>query len=372
MTLARFFSHDLVDRRRPPNARTRAARRIAGADDLAALEQVRVAVLGKKGRIAELMQTLGTLPPEERKALRPVGQRAQGARQRGARGAQGRARRRGAVAAARQRARRRHAAGAARPDRRRPHPSRQPGLRRVRRDLRRHGLRRRRRSRHRDRRPQLHQAQHPARASGAPGARHVLPAAEGRRLAAACCARTRARCRSAPCWRRSRRSASSRRAASIAATATRRTRRCSTRSRASSSTRRPTWATSSGCWRNSARRFFEVDEVKMRFRASHFPFTEPSMEVDIGAEAIGKPGAMAGDPRLRHGASQRAAQLRPRSGEVSGLRLRHGPRSHGHAEVRHPRSARLLRAPICAGCTTTASPCSTCRPAAWVEVARAD
>jgi len=37
--------------------------------------------------------------------------------------------------------------------------------------------------------------------------------------------------------------------------------------------------------------FFEVEEVKMRFRASHFPFTEPSAEVDIGAEAIGKPGA---------------------------------------------------------------------------------
>ncbi len=27
--------------------------------------------------------------------------------------------------------------------------------------------------------------------------------------------------------------------------------------------------------------FFETDTVKMRFRASHFPFTEPSMEVDI-------------------------------------------------------------------------------------------
>ncbi len=27
--------------------------------------------------------------------------------------------------------------------------------------------------------------------------------------------------------------------------------------------------------------FFEVDDVNMRFRASHFPFTEPSMEVDI-------------------------------------------------------------------------------------------
>ncbi len=36
--------------------------------------------------------------------------------------------------------------------------------------------------------------------------------------------------------------------------------------------------------------FFEVDEVRMRYRASHFPFTEPSMEVDIGAEAIGKQG----------------------------------------------------------------------------------
>ena len=36
--------------------------------------------------------------------------------------------------------------------------------------------------------------------------------------------------------------------------------------------------------------FFEVDELPMRLRMSHFPFTEPSMEIDIGAEAIGKPG----------------------------------------------------------------------------------
>jgi len=33
--------------------------------------------------------------------------------------------------------------------------------------------------------------------------------------------------------------------------------------------------------------FFEVDHVKMRFRASHFPFTEPSMEVDIGYAEVG-------------------------------------------------------------------------------------
>ena len=42
---------------------------IAGAGDLATIEQARIAVLGKKGRIAELMQTLGTLPPEQRKGF---------------------------------------------------------------------------------------------------------------------------------------------------------------------------------------------------------------------------------------------------------------------------------------------------------------
>ncbi|CAN5564553.1 phenylalanine--tRNA ligase subunit alpha [soil metagenome] len=36
------------------------------------------------------------------------------------------------------------------------------------------------------------------------------------------------------------------------------------------------WALSEFC-----KAFFELDDVKMRFRASHFPFTEPSMEVDI-------------------------------------------------------------------------------------------
>jgi len=33
--------------------------------------------------------------------------------------------------------------------------------------------------------------------------------------------------------------------------------------------------------------FFEVEELKMRFRPSHFPFTEPSMEVDIGCQWVG-------------------------------------------------------------------------------------
>src|SRR6266567_3221437 len=50
-----------------------------------------------------------------------------------------------------------------------------------------------------------------------------------------------------------------------------------------------------------------------------------------------------GDSRRRHGASECAAQLRSRSGPVSGLRLGHGYRSHRDAEIWHAGSARLLR-----------------------------
>ena len=42
-----------------------------------------------------------------------------------------------------------------------------------------------------------------------------------------------------------------------------------------------------GCLEAFARAFFEVDEVKMRFRPSYFPFTEPSAEVDIGCARSG-------------------------------------------------------------------------------------
>ena len=44
------------------------------------------------------------------------------------------------------------------------------------------------------------------------------------------------------------------------------------------------------CLEEFCKAFFEVDEVNMRYRASHFPFTEPSVEVDVDAAAIGKPG----------------------------------------------------------------------------------
>ena len=39
-----------------------------------------------------------------------------------------------------------------------------------------------------------------------------------------------------------------------------------------------------GCLNYFIKEFFEVDKIKMRFRRSHFPFTEPSAEVDIGYE----------------------------------------------------------------------------------------
>ena len=37
-----------------------------------------------------------------------------------------------------------------------------------------------------------------------------------------------------------------------------------------------------GCLNYFIKEFFEVDKIRMRFRPSHFPFTEPSAEVDIG------------------------------------------------------------------------------------------
>ena len=42
-----------------------------------------------------------------------------------------------------------------------------------------------------------------------------------------------------------------------------------------------------GCLNYFIKEFFEVEKIQMRFRPSHFPFTEPSAEVDIGYEIKG-------------------------------------------------------------------------------------
>ena len=113
--------------------------------------------------------------------------------------------------------------------------------------------------------------------------------------------------------------------------------------------------------------FFEVDNVNMRFRPSFFPFTEPSLEVDIQCRR-GK-----GEIRFGEGEDwleilgcgmvhpERAAQLRPRSRRVPGLRLGHGHRPHRHAEIRHARPARLLRGRRALAHRITASARSTSR-----------
>ena len=103
---------------------------IAGAGDLDAIERVRIAALGKKGQIPELMARLGTLPADQRKTF---GQAVNGLKTRVGEALEGRKTATGArrpQRAARDRAGRRHAACAARAAARRAHPSRQPGVRR--------------------------------------------------------------------------------------------------------------------------------------------------------------------------------------------------------------------------------------------------
>ena len=57
---------------RHSNHRIRSAeRRLMALSDLAALDAVRVAELGKKGRVSGLMKTLGQMSPEERQEMGP-------------------------------------------------------------------------------------------------------------------------------------------------------------------------------------------------------------------------------------------------------------------------------------------------------------
>jgi phenylalanyl-tRNA synthetase alpha chain len=103
------------------------------------------------------------------------------------------------------------------------------------------------------------------------------------------CAPTPRRCRSAPWKRRSRRSASSFRARPTGRIPTPPTRRCSIRSRGWWSTGQANVANLKWVLTEFCKAFFEVEHLNMRFRPSFFPFTEPSMEVDIQCDRS-KPG----------------------------------------------------------------------------------
>jgi phenylalanyl-tRNA synthetase alpha chain len=52
--------------------RTELSAAIAGADNEAALDAVRVAALGKKGSVSALLATLGSMAPEDRKSAGPA------------------------------------------------------------------------------------------------------------------------------------------------------------------------------------------------------------------------------------------------------------------------------------------------------------
>ncbi len=97
------------------------------------------------------------------------------------------------------------------------------------------------------------------------------------------------------------------------------------------------------------RAFFEVDDVELRFRASHFPFTEPSAEVDIRCSWDKRPAEdrrgrrLDGNSRLRHGASACAALGGRGPGRMAGLCVRHGDRPAGDAEIRDSGFAGVLR-----------------------------
>ena len=96
--------------------------------------------------------------------------------------------------------------------------------------------------------------------------------------------------------------------------------------------------------------------MKMRFRASHFPFTEPSMEVDIGHARVGNEIRIGeGDAWLEIlGCGMVHPELCLRAvgydpDEGPGLCIRHGDRPDYDAEIRHAGSAGLFLRPTCAG-----------------------
>ena len=103
-----------------------------------------------------------------------------------------------------------------------------------------------------------------------------------------------------------------------------------------------------GCLIDFVKAFFEVDDVEARFRPHFFPFTEPSAEMDVKYTKNGDTIQIgAGDSWMEilgsgMGASKCAAQLRHRSGRIPRLRLRHGRRSPRHAKIWHAGPAPLF------------------------------
>ena len=97
-----------------------------------------------------------------------------------------------------------------------------------------------------------------------------------------------------------------------------------------------------GVYTEFLRRFFESDDLEVRFRPSFFPFTEPSAEIDMHSQRPlkGRWLEISGSGQVH---PQRGAQLRPRSRAVHRLRLRLRPRAPDDAALWHRRPAPVLR-----------------------------
>ena len=95
--------------------------------------------------------------------------------------------------------------------------------------------------------------------------------------------------------------------------------------------------------------FFEVDQGRHAVSAVVLPVhravarSRHPMPPRQGRSPLRRRRRLDGDPRLRHGASERAEKLRPRSRRIPRLCLGHGDRPPRHAQIRHAGPARLLR-----------------------------
>ncbi len=98
-----------------------------------------------------------------------------------------------------------------------------------------------------------------------------------------------------------------------------------------------------GVFTEFLRNFFERDDLKVRFRPSFFPFTEPSAEIDMsfGDGWLEISGAGQVHPNVL-----RAVEHRP--GEVPGLRVRHGAGPARDAALRRQRPPRSSTRMTCA------------------------
>ena len=103
-----------------------------------------------------------------------------------------------------------------------------------------------------------------------------------------------------------------------------------------------------GVFTEFLRHFFERDDLKVRFRPSFFPFTEPSAEIDMsfGDGWLEIAGAGQVHPNV-------LARGRHRPRALPGLRVRHGPRPAGDAALRRQRPAPVLRERPRASCASS-------------------